>query len=163
MNSLRLFVMGILTAGLFTGCTNLNLSSEEGEFSGKANNLRTQWGEIVGVPAVDPEDEELASSTPGTTMPLPLQEPQGVGQSELDALFDYSAKRDQREQILANAMTNRDIVAMVQDNSSQQDIIGSIQARKGKFDTSPTAETYLQSQGVSEEILREMRKNKLEK
>ena len=75
--------------------------------------------------------------------------------AERDAAYAY-AQNSQRQQQLAGAVTNSDVIYMARNGLGDAVIINAIQTRGGRFDTSPQSLIGLKSQGVSDDVIRVM-------
>ena len=65
----------------------------------------------------------------------------------------YAHNQESARQAAERAVTNREVIAMTQNNLSDDLIIKKIRMRGGWFDTSPDASIFLREQGVSEYLL----------
>ncbi len=75
--------------------------------------------------------------------------------AERDAAYAY-AQNTQRQQQLAGAVSNHDVVYMAQNGLGDEVIINAIQTRGGRFDTSPQSLINLKASGVSDHVIAAM-------
>ena len=155
----RLVVIGILLCGLSAGCQNMNTTQK---WVGLGAGTGAILGAIIG--HQDDKTEEgaaigaalggLGGALAGNTQDM---------KEERDAAIAYASHEQQIRRVQNKTMSNNDVIAMVQNNGSDQLVIDTIRDLKGSFDTSPTSIIYLQNQGVSEAVIRAMRENNLQR
>ena len=154
----RFVVIGMLLCGLSAGCQNMNATQK---WAGLGAGSGAILGAIIGHQNDKTEEGAAIGAALGGLGGALAGNAQDM-KEERDAAISYAAHEQQVRRVQSKAMSNNDVIAMVQNNGSDQLVIDTIRDLRGKFDTSPTSIIYLQKQGVSDTVIRAMRENNLQ-
>jgi len=145
-------VAGVLIAGSFLGCSNMN-NTQKGAAIGTAGGAAA--GAIIG--------KQLGSTGAGAAIGAVTGLVAGglIGDSEdkKEAKENAEAQAAYQQDLAARqarAVTNADIVNLVQEGVGDDVICNEIRTRGGNFDTSPQAIIYLQRAGVDNRVMQAM-------
>jgi uncharacterized protein YcfJ len=157
--SVRFVVIGMLFFGLTAGCQNMNYTQK---WAGMGAGTGAILGAILGHQDGKTEEGAAIGAAIGGLGGALAGNAQDM-KEDRDAAITYAAHEQQVRQVQAKAMSNNDVITMVQNNISDQLVIDTIRDRRGSFDTTPTSIIYLHKQGVSEAVIRAMRENNLQR
>ncbi len=146
------FVAGVLIAGSCLGCSNMN-NTQKGAAIGTAGGAAA--GAIIG--------KQLGSTGAGAAIGAVTglvtggligdAEDQKEQREQAQAQVDYEQNLRARQ---ARAVTNSDIINLVQRGVSDDVICNQIRTHGGNFDTSAQAIIYLQDAGVDSRVIQAM-------
>jgi ADP-ribosylglycohydrolase len=155
----RSVVIGILFCGLSAGCQNMNTTQK---WAGLGAGSGAILGALIGHQSDKTEEGAAIGAALGGVGGALAGNAQDMRQ-ERDDVIAFAAHEQEVRRVQDKAMSNNDVIMMVQKNGSDQLIIDTIRHTSGNFDTSPTSVIYLQNQGVSEAVIRAMRENNLQR
>ena len=156
---MRFVVLGMLLCGLSAGCQNMNATQR---WAGMGAGSGAILGAIIGHQSGKTEEGAAIGAAIGGLGGAVAGNAQDM-KEERDAAIAYAAHEQQVRRIQTKAMSNLKVIEMIQKTGSDQLTIDTIRELKGNFDTSPTSIIYLNNQGVSEAVIRAMRKNNLQR
>ncbi|MCA9114687.1 MAG: hypothetical protein KDA79_06340 [Planctomycetaceae bacterium] len=148
----RVVCLCSLTSLVLVGCQNLN-KTQKGAALGTA--AGAGLGAIIGHQTGNRDLGALIGAGVGGVGGALVGNAQDAA-DERDAALAHAHHTNMSRQADARAVTNLDVIHMVQNNVPDRVIIATIQSRGGRFDTSPQAITSLHQSGVSEPVIQSM-------
>ena len=138
----------------FTGCQQAN-NTQSGAVLGTG--LGALTGAIIGNQTGDRDKGALIGALAGGAAGALAGQAQDNAEQR-DAVMAHAAHQEQMRYLEGRAVTNSDVVAMSANGLSEPLIIGTIQDRGGKFDTSPQAIIQLKQSGISDGLISAMQR-----
>lgn len=147
----RLFA-GVLIAGSCLGCSNMN-NSQKGAVVGTAGGAAA--GAIIGKQLGNTGAGAAIGAVTGLVTGGLIGNAEDEKEQKQNAQAQVAYEQNMRAR-QARAVTNGDIVNLVQEGVGDDVICNEIRTRGGNFDTSPQAIIYLQRAGVDSRVIQAM-------
>lgn len=148
----RTVLFAAVAGCLLTGCQNMN-RTQQGAALGTA--AGAGLGAIIGHQTGNRDLGALIGAGVGGVGGAMAGNAQDAAE-ERDAAMAHAHHMEMTRNAEARAVTNADVVLMVQNRVPERVILATIQSRGGRFDTSPQAITHLHQSGVSEPVIQAM-------
>ena len=152
--SVRFLAILAVFAVAASGCQNMN-HAQRGAATGAG--LGGILGAVIGHQTGNKELGALIGAGTGALAGHAIGNGRDMRDQRDAAIAQTHYERKQRA-FAQRAVTNHDIVNMTQQGLSDQIIIGAINERGGRFDTSPTNLGYFTQNGVSESVIQAMQR-----
>lgn len=152
----RILTASLVAIGSF-GCSNMN-NTQKGAALGAAGGAGV--GAIVGKQLGNTGAGALIGGLAGTATGALVGNNKDKTE-ERDAYARQAAYEHNLRHQEHRAVTNRDVVDMVQNNVTDRTIINTIRDRGGRFDTSPRSIIALHEAGVSDPVIEAMQQHNM--
>lgn len=150
--SLRLCAALAFAGLLLSGCQNANHAQRGTALGAGAGALA---GAIIGHQTGNKEVGALIGAGTGALAGNIIGNSKDVAE-ERDRAIVQAHHAQKQQEFMQRAVTNRDIITMTQQGLSDQIIVGAINERGGRLDTSPRGLGDLNANGVSASVIQAM-------
>lgn len=148
---------GILITLVAVACTSLGCANHTQTGALVGTGVGTGIGAVIGHQIGKGKEGALIGAAVGAASGALIGKKEDVKEEDA-AIRRNIAYREGQRRAQERAMSNYDVIEMVQSQVSDPVIIGSIQDRGGAFDTSPQAIIGLKKAGVSDTIVMAMQR-----